>query len=89
MKVEEDQPIDCTNAFARIERQTLSRLPDTHTVMFSFKTYLYPLRAIKAEGLGPQLADSIDGLKNGNAPGMWRYKGAVRWGKSVCEYLRA
>ncbi|KKA28353.1 hypothetical protein TD95_000242 [Thielaviopsis punctulata] len=88
-KVPEDQDIDCSRAYARIERQTLSRLPQTRAVMFSFKTYLYPLCDIKAEGLGPQLADSIEGLKKGNAPGMWRYKGAVRWGKSVCEYLRA
>ncbi|PHH50210.1 hypothetical protein CFIMG_006354RAa [Ceratocystis fimbriata CBS 114723] len=86
---EQDQEINCETSFARIERQTLSRLPRTGTVMFSFKTYLYPLRDIKAEGLGPKLAESIEGLKVGNAPGMWKYKGAIRWGKSVCEYMRS
>lgn len=73
----------------RVECQTLSRLPHTDTVLFSFKTYLFAIKDIKAEGHGADLADAIDGLKAGNAPGMWTYKGGVRWGKSVCEYLRA
>lgn len=57
--------------------------------MFSFKTHLYTLEEIKSEGLGPQLAEAIDGLKLGNAPGMWTYKGAVLWGKAVKDFLRA
>lgn len=69
--------------------QTLSRLPKTKAILFSFKTLLYTLEEIKAEGLGPELADAIDGLSQGNAPGMWTYKGAIRWGKKVNEYLRA
>ena len=73
---------------ARIELQTLTRLPKTKAILFSFKTYLYPLMELKEEGLGPQLADAIEGWKAGNAPGMWTYKGGVRWGKSVCAYLR-
>lgn len=73
----------------RSELQTLSRLPKTGAILFSFKTHLYTLEEVKAEGLGPQLADAIDGLKLGNAPGMWTYKGAVRWGKKVKEYLRS
>jgi len=50
---------------------------------------MYPVMEVKKEGLGPLLADAIEGLRSGNAPGMWTYKGAVRWGQSVCEYLRA
>ncbi|KAG5917086.1 hypothetical protein E4U42_007390 [Claviceps africana] len=69
--------------------KTLTRLPRTHAVVFSFKTYMYSIRQIKEEGSGPDLADAIEGLKLGNAPGMWRYKSAVRWGKPVCEYLRS
>lgn len=72
-----------------MELQTLTRLPKTHAILFSFKTLLYPLREIKEEGLGDQFADAIEGLKKGNAPGMWVYKGGVEWGKSVCEYLRS
>ncbi|KAF6809374.1 hypothetical protein CSOJ01_06962 [Colletotrichum sojae] len=83
-KVEKDENVDTSQ-----ELQTLTRLPKTGAVLFSFKTYLTPLEEIKNEGLGPQVADAIDGLKTGNAPGMWVYKGASRWGESVCEYLRA
>jgi hypothetical protein len=56
--------------------------------LFSFKTYMYPLTQIKAEGLGAELADAIEGLKKGNAPGMWIYKGSGRWAEQVCEYLK-
>jgi heme-dependent oxidative N-demethylase alpha subunit-like protein len=73
----------------RVELQTLTRLPQTRAILFSFKTYLYPIKEVKDEGLGLQLADAIEGLKRGNAPGLWRYKGAVKWGKGICEYLRS
>ncbi|KAM0545619.1 hypothetical protein ACHAPJ_011234 [Fusarium lateritium] len=77
------------DTFMRIELQTLTRLPKTGAILFSFKTYLYPARQIKEEGLGPAFADAIEGLSKGNAPGMWTYKSAVRWGSSVIEYLRS
>ncbi|KAF5020065.1 hypothetical protein F66182_7907 [Fusarium sp. NRRL 66182] len=44
---------------------------------------------IKEEGLGAAFADAIEGLSKGNAPGMWTYKSAVRWGSSVIGYLRS
>jgi hypothetical protein len=72
-----------------MELQTLTRLPETRAVLFSFKTYLYPLDEMKAEGEGPALADAIDGLLKGNAPGMWVYKGGGKWAERVCEYLRS
>lgn len=78
-----------TQARLRQELQTLTRLPKTGAIMFSFKTYLTPIEEVKKEGCGFILADAIEGLKTGNAPGMWVYKGASRWGKSVCEYLRS
>ncbi|KAL2151473.1 hypothetical protein VTH82DRAFT_6571 [Thermothelomyces myriococcoides] len=84
----EDEDVDVRKARFRVELQTLTRLPKTQAILFSFKTYLYTLDEIKAEGLGPQLAEAIEGLKTGNAPGMWVYKGGVRWGKAVCAYLR-
>lgn len=72
-----------------MELQTLTRLPQTRALLFSFKTYMYPVRQIKDEGLGPELAEAVEGLKSGNAPGMWTYKGSVRWAGRVCEYLRS
>ncbi|KAK2014634.1 hypothetical protein LZ32DRAFT_528174 [Colletotrichum eremochloae] len=88
-KVEECENVDISKACLRQELQTLTRLPETGAILFSFKTYLTPIEQIKKEGFGPELADAIEGLKHGNAPDMWVYKGAVRWGKSVCEYLRS
>ncbi|KAF4457040.1 hypothetical protein F53441_955 [Fusarium austroafricanum] len=84
-----DEDVDITKTFLRIELQVLTRLPKTRAILFSFKTYLYPVRQIKEEGLGPAFADAIEGLTKGNAPGMWTYKSAVRWGSSVMEYLRS
>ncbi|KAK3690108.1 hypothetical protein B0T22DRAFT_463011 [Podospora appendiculata] len=87
--VHEASSVDMETARLRVELQTLTRLPKTRALVFSFKTYLYPLADIKAEGLGPQLADAIEGLKKGSAPDMWVYKGAGRWGRAVCELLRS
>lgn len=56
-----------------MELQTLTRLPKTQAILFSFKTYLYPVTEIKADGLGPEVAGAIEGLPRGNAPGMWKY----------------
>ncbi|KAF5515077.1 hypothetical protein CGCF413_v000038 [Colletotrichum fructicola] len=88
-KPQEDEDIDISKTRLRQELQTLTRLPKTGAIMFSFKTYMTPLEEIKNEGIGPQVADAIEGLRSGNAPGMWVYKGATRWGKGACEYLRS
>ncbi len=73
----------------RCERQTLHRLPGSEAIVFSFKTYLYPLSEIKNEGLGEELAQAVDGLKGGSVPGMHFYKRAVVWGEVVKAYLRS
>lgn len=57
-------------------------------MVFAFKTLLYPIEQIKAEGLGPELAEAIDGLKDGNVPGMHFYKRGAVWGEAVKRYLR-
>ncbi|KAF5625099.1 hypothetical protein F52700_9474 [Fusarium sp. NRRL 52700] len=88
-KYENDEDVDIEKTFLRIELQTLTRLPKTRAILFSFKTYLYPVHQIKDEGLGLAFADAIEGLAKGNAPGMWTYKSAVRWGSSVITYLRS
>ncbi|MCJ1361132.1 hypothetical protein MMC16_000229, partial [Acarospora aff. strigata] len=72
----------------RCERQVLHRLPHSRAILFSFKTYLTPLTTLKAEGLGAQLADAIEGLKGGSVPKMWVYKRGVVWGEEVGRWLR-
>ncbi|KAK5991767.1 Upstream activation factor subunit spp27 [Cladobotryum mycophilum] len=60
--------VDVSKVHVRHELQTLSRLPETKAILFSFKTYFYPISQLKEEGLGPQVADAIQGLTTGNAP---------------------
>ncbi|KZZ88944.1 hypothetical protein AAL_07887 [Moelleriella libera RCEF 2490] len=84
-----DDGLDVDSTFVRVELQTLTRLPKTQAILFSFKTYMYGVSGIKNDGLGPELADAIEGLKSGNAPDMWNYKSAGRWAKPVCEFLRS
>ncbi|TVY27415.1 hypothetical protein LHYA1_G004188 [Lachnellula hyalina] len=85
---EEPEPEDI-DTFLRCERQLLHRLPKSKALVFSFKTYLYPLSDIKNEGLGEDLAQAIDGLKEGSVPAMHFYKRGVVWGEAVKSYLRA
>ncbi|KAK7514645.1 uncharacterized protein IWZ02DRAFT_430824 [Phyllosticta citriasiana] len=74
----------------RCERQTLHRLLENQDVIvFSFKTYQYPLRQLKEEGAGEDLASAIEGLSKGNVPQMAWYKRAVIWEDVVKEYLRS
>ena len=75
--------------FLRSERQTLHRLPESKAIVFAFHTYLYPIREIKEEGSGEELATAIDGLKQGSVPGMHFYKRGAVWGKAVKNYLRS
>ena len=67
----------------------MQRLPQSQAVLFSYKTYIYPLSDIKKEGNGHTLANAVMGLGTGNCPGMHRYKGAVIWGEEVVSYLRS
>ncbi|KAI7460281.1 hypothetical protein KC357_g9006 [Hortaea werneckii] len=73
----------------RCERQTLHRLPRTKALVFAFKTYLYTLEEVKDEGLGPELADAIDGLGKGSVPAINFYKRGVVWGDKVKAFLRS
>lgn len=48
---------------------------------------MYPIRDIKDEGSEEDLAQAIDGLRVGNAPGMYFYKRGAVWGEAVKRYL--
>ncbi|KAB8205876.1 hypothetical protein BDV34DRAFT_235032 [Aspergillus parasiticus] len=83
------EEVDINTARVRVERQFLHRLPQSHAILFSFKTLLYTLPEVKEEGLGEVLAEAIDGLKQGNSPGFHFYKRAAGWGESAKSYLRS
>ncbi|KAI1132564.1 hypothetical protein F5Y10DRAFT_230847 [Nemania abortiva] len=74
--------------YVRSERQTLRRLQYSKAIVFSLKTYIYPLETIKAAGHGPQLLQAMDGLGRGNAPGMVQYKQLSAWEEQVRAYLK-
>lgn len=72
----------------RCERQTLHRLPVSKALVFTVHTYLYPIKQIKDEGSGEDLANAVDGLKRGNVPGMHIYKKGDVWGEALKDFLR-
>ncbi|KIW97720.1 uncharacterized protein Z519_01304 [Cladophialophora bantiana CBS 173.52] len=88
-EVEELEDVDVDKTFLRCERQTLHRLPKSKALVFAFRTYLYPIAQIKEEGKGEELAQAIDGLKEGSVPAMHFYKRGVVWGEAVKRYLRS
>ncbi|KAJ5730591.1 uncharacterized protein N7483_005099 [Penicillium malachiteum] len=84
-----EENFDIDKMRLRVERQCLHRLPQSKSLLFSFKTLLYTIPEIKAEGLGESLVGAIDGLREGNSPGFHLYKRAAVWGDFVKEYLRS
>ncbi|CBF83819.1 heme-dependent oxidative N-demethylase family protein [Aspergillus nidulans FGSC A4] len=90
-KVEKLHPesFDGEDTFLRCERQTLHRLPNSKALLFAFHTYTYPLKDVKEEGLGEELAIAIDGLKEGSVPEIHEYKNGPYWGEAVKAFLRS
>ncbi|OKL62851.1 hypothetical protein UA08_01723 [Talaromyces atroroseus] len=87
-KIKEGQ-LDVDSTKLRCERQTLHRLPKSRALVFGFHTYTYPIKQIKEEGLGEDLATAIDGLKTGSIPAIHDYKRGAIWGDAVKAYLRS
>ncbi|KAJ5895255.1 hypothetical protein N7495_006946 [Penicillium taxi] len=81
--------IDPEIACVRSERQTVHRLPQSGAICFCFKSFIYPLTDIKAEGWGEELSQAIDGLQKGSVPEIHHYKRAGVWGEAVKAYLRS
>ena len=69
-----DTEFDVEKAFVRCELQTLFALPRSGGRVLAVHLYLYPLREIREVGLGEEMIQAIDGLREGNVPGFWRYK---------------
>ncbi|KAL2860614.1 hypothetical protein BJX68DRAFT_89361 [Aspergillus pseudodeflectus] len=80
---------DGSDTYLRCERQTLHRLPKSKALVFAFHTYTYPIKDIRDEGLGEEMAVAIDGLKEGNVPGIHAYKRGAYWGEAVKKFLRS
>ncbi|EZF29016.1 hypothetical protein H109_01419 [Trichophyton interdigitale MR816] len=83
------EQLDIDDTFLRCERQTLYRLPKSGAIVFSIHTYRYPIRQLKEERSGEDLAAAIEGIENGNVPLMAEYKKVPVWGEAVKKYLRS
>lgn len=70
--------------FLRLERQQLTRLKKSGFICFSIRTYMYPLRDIKSEGLGEAMIDAVNGWPDDFAV----YKHRADWSDSIFKYLK-
>lgn len=75
--------LDFSNVFMRLEKQVLTRLPRSKFIMFTVKTYFYPLCDIKKEGFGPAMVRGFDAWPED----MKKYKSFPLWSSAVREYM--
>ncbi|CUM55604.1 unnamed protein product [Debaryomyces fabryi] len=75
--------LDFDNCFLRCERQVITCLPILNAKVMTIRTYTTPLLQIKAEGLGNELIQAIDGLNGDFA----HYKNKGAWGQAVKQYM--
>lgn len=73
-----------TACFLRCERQLFTRLPKSRAIVMLVRTYLTPIKQVRAEGLGPEMAHAIEQLPDDLA----FYKRRQAWGTAVKHYLR-
>lgn len=77
--------IDFDNAcFLRCERQVFTRLPKSRAIIMLVRTYLTPIKQVRAEGLGEIMAHAIESLP----ADLGFYKRRQEWGSAVKQYLR-
>ncbi|KAI0379077.1 hypothetical protein F5Y04DRAFT_260333 [Hypomontagnella monticulosa] len=79
---EKEDPL-LEECFLRVEHQTLTKLPRTHAVIFTVRSYMTPLHQVKAEGDGKALAQAIESMPEG----LGHYKMRQYWGRKVLPWL--
>ncbi|KAH8125892.1 hypothetical protein FP744_10009168 [Trichoderma asperellum] len=82
---EEEQRVDLSTSYLRVEHQTLNRLPKSLAVIFCVRSYLTSLEDIRNEGNGPSLLSAIKSMPEK----LGDYKKRPFWCKAVYEYLGA
>ncbi len=70
----------------RSERQVLTKLPQTGAVVFTIRTYLEPMSALKRQG--PEVTQRFIGAIRGFPDDIAEYKRLVEWGPAVVAYLQ-
>ena len=89
-RTQSDPTITAANAasrlFLRVERQTLSRLPDSSFVLFTIRVHSYPLaRVLALPGAAARLAAALRALP----PAMAAYKSLPPFGEALLSHLDA
>lgn len=69
--------------FVRVEQQMLTKLVKSGFIMFTVRTYFYPLADIRREGLGGELVKAFESWQ----PDLAQYKSVPKWGQAVKEYM--
>ena len=78
------ETLNFNEVYVRSERQVLTKLPDTQAVIFTIRTYLFPMSQLREEGYGETLCEAIDSLPEAMAS----YKRRGEWGPAVKAYMR-
>ncbi|KAL8725251.1 MAG: hypothetical protein Q9181_006485 [Wetmoreana brouardii] len=78
------EPQDLSQCYLRVERQTLTRLPESKAIVFGIRHYVTPLEEVKKEGNGEQLADAIQTMPEK----LGYYKRRPFWQRDVNAFLR-
>lgn len=77
------------NAFIRVERQTLMKMPQTGDILFTIRVYADPVAALKAHPRGRELAESVRAQLLALDEAQLRYKNLLNDRDRVAEALAA
>ncbi|KAL8705136.1 MAG: hypothetical protein Q9201_001739 [Fulgogasparrea decipioides] len=78
------EPQDLSQCYLRVERQTLTRLPESKASVFSIRHYVTAFEEVKKEGNGEHLADAIQTMPEK----LGYYKRRPFWQRDVDAFLR-
>jgi len=70
--------------FVRVERQTLTRLPESGAVLFTIRVHVYPLARIAAR---PEIAQRLAEAVRALPPETLHYKSLLRFRDALLDYL--
>lgn len=80
---------DPAAAFIRMERQTLTRLPATGSILFTIRIFIDPLAALARQGNGPAIAANLASQIEALDEDQLTYKGLVQLRAPLLARLRA
>lgn len=84
----ETEPVPPEDAFIRIERQTLRKMPVSGDILFTIRIYLDPVTALAGRPNGRELASSFADQLQALTPEQADYKGLLRKRDGLVAMLR-